>query len=114
MLRGELILAAPSRRARNFAEADMSLIGVNLHQKKRRSRVRPAAAALDRKLRLDRHADGDGFDASNCHRSPRQHLHRMLESEPEEERIDPQDDPDEQQPPDAEIFDAAVSLPLLE
>ena len=37
----------------------------------------------------------------------------MLEAEPDEERVNRQDDSDEQQPPDAEILPAVVALLLV-
>ena len=68
--RGELVLAAPARRAGGLAQADDARVRVHLDQQERRGRVRPAAAGLDRQVGLDRDADGDGFDGGDLHRVP--------------------------------------------
>ena len=69
MLGRELVLAAPARRTGDFAEADDSRIigGLHLDDEERRHGMRSAPPALDRDRRLDRHADGDGFDAGDLH-----------------------------------------------
>ena len=57
MRAGDLVFAAPTRRARGFADADQPGICMDLHKQEWRSGVRTAAAAADCELRLERDAD---------------------------------------------------------
>src|SRR6266436_4581496 len=57
-----LVLSAPTRRARGFADASDTLISVDFYQKERRKGVRATAPATNRKFRVQRNADGNGFD----------------------------------------------------
>src|SRR5262245_57733600 len=66
MCGGRRILAAPSRRARSFAQAAESLIGFDADDVKRRHCMR-AALGANREVLVNRHADRRCFDGSNHH-----------------------------------------------
>src|ERR1019366_8395818 len=63
MSAGDLVLAAPARRAGSLAQAREALVRMHLYQQERGNRVGSAAAATDGKLRPERHLDRYGFNA---------------------------------------------------
>src|ERR1035441_2517914 len=65
MSAGDLVLAAPARRAGSFAQAGEALVCMDLYHQERGNRVGSAQAAADGKLRLERHLDWYGFNASD-------------------------------------------------
>src|SRR5205085_2325372 len=58
----KLVLSAPSRRTRDFADACEALVRVDFNQQKRRDCVAPTAPAADSKFRFEGHADWNSFD----------------------------------------------------
>src|SRR5262245_43157701 len=77
--------------------------------------MRATAAAFDRQLGFDRHADWNGFNASDLHTVTgalpnRLRRCRMLKSPPEEEAVDRENRKHEAEPPDAIVLQAGVAL----
>src|ERR1035441_591507 len=86
MSAGDLVLAAPARRAGRFTQAGEALVRMDLYQQKRRDCVGPATTTANGKLRLERHLERDGFNAGDFQANELSHIYSVGASAKEPQR----------------------------